>query len=195
MKVFKLISLGILTVSLLAGCSSPAYVQKDKSVNFNNYKSYMWVDTRANESDNTNRYVTAFADLSLKNAVNSELQKVGWREVTSNPDILLSYDLLVEKNVEQQSNPIYTHPYSRVYYNPFTRRWGSIYYPPQFLGYETVQVPVKEGTVTITMIDPKTDKVVWQGWTTEQLKKGKLTDGEIASSVKNIFRKFDVASR
>jgi hypothetical protein len=195
MKVFKLISLAILTVSLFAACSSPAYVQKDNSVNFSNYKTYMWVDTRANESDNSNKYVTAFADLSLKNAVNSELQKVGWKEVTSDPDVLLSYDLLVERKVVEQNNPVYTHPYSRVYYNPFTRRWGTIYYPSQFLGYETTQVPVKEGTVTITMIDPKTEKVVWQGWTTEQLRKGKLTDNEIASGVKSIFRKFDVASR
>ena len=74
-------------------------------------------------------------------------------------------------------------------------RWSTIYYPPQFLGYEITQIPVKEGTVTITMIDPKTDKVIWQGWTTEQLRIGKLTDDEIASGVKNVFRKFDVAKR
>ena len=36
-----------------AGCSSPVYVQKDNSVNLNNYKTYMWVDTRASRAGST----------------------------------------------------------------------------------------------------------------------------------------------
>ena len=61
------------------------------------------------------------------------------------------------------------------------------------MGYERDQRPIKEGTVTITMIDTRTDKMVWQGWTTDELNSRNITSKEIQNSVKAIFRKFDVA--
>ena len=186
MKFLLLLSLPVATLS----CSNPAYVQKDVSANLSNYRTYMWVDTKADQNDNAAR-PTAYIDMSVRNKVNQELAKKGWKEVTENPDVLLSYDVLVERTVEQRSDPIYTRPLSRVFFNPFSRRWVNIYYPSQFLGYQTYQVPVKEGVITVTMIDAKTDKVVWQGWTTERLNHAKITDKEIARSVSSIFKKFD----
>ena len=167
-------------------CSSPAYVEKDSSADLSNYKTYMWVDVKASENDASNRAI-AFADLSVHNSVNAELNKWGWRETSDNPDVLVSYDVLVERNVETQSDPVYTQPYSRVYYNRFTGRWSSIYYPSQFLGYQQYQVPVRDATVTITMMDAETDKKIWQGWTTERLSGG-LSDLDVKKSVRNIFK-------
>jgi hypothetical protein len=43
------------------------------------------------------------------------------------------------------------------------------------------------------MIDAKTDKTVWQGWTTDEVNSRNLTSKEIQYAVKSIFRKFDVA--
>jgi hypothetical protein len=45
------------------------------------------------------------------------------------------------------------------------------------------------------MIDAKTDKMVWQGWTTEEVNNKNLTSKEIQKAVASIFRKFDVAKR
>ena len=45
------------------------------------------------------------------------------------------------------------------------------------------------------MIDTKTDKVVWQGWTTNKVNNKILTSKEIQGSVKDIFRKFDTAKK
>jgi len=194
MKLWNYLHIILIAGLCLAACSSPVYVQKDDSVNLNNYHTYIWVDTRANENDNAAK-ATAYADLSVRNAVNEELSKTGWREVSDNPDVLLSYDILVERSVEPRSDPVYSQPFTRMYYNPFTRRWSTIYYPSQFIGYQNYQVPVKEGTITISMVDSRTDKLVWQGWTTENLNYSRLTNDEINKSVRNIFNKFDVASR
>ena len=172
--------------ALLFSCSTPAYVEKDTSINLSDYKTYMWVDVRESENDASSR-ATVFADVSIHNSVNAELNNWGWREVTDDPDVLLSYDVLVERNVQTQNDPIYSQPYSRMYYNRFTRRWTSIYYPSQFLGYQQYQVPVREATVTITMMDADTDKKIWQGWTTETLS-GALSDLDIKKSVRNIFK-------
>ncbi|HKB44596.1 MAG TPA: DUF4136 domain-containing protein [Chitinophagaceae bacterium] len=193
MKLWNNLLITVLAGLLIMGCSSPVYVQKDDTVNLNNYHTYMWVDTRANENDQSTR-ATAYVDMNVKNAVNAELNKLGWREVSDNPDAFVSYDILVERSTEQRSDPVYSRPVSRVYYNPFSRRWGTIYYPSQFMGYDTYTVPVKEGTVTVTITDSRTDKVVWQGWTTETLNYARITDKEINKSVKNIFNKFASSS-
>jgi hypothetical protein len=61
------------------------------------------------------------------------------------------------------------------------------------MGYDDYAVPVREGTVTISMTDAKSDRVVWQGWTTDEVNSRNLTSKEINNAVKSIFRKFDVA--
>jgi hypothetical protein len=172
-------------------CSSRVYVQKDESASLAKYKTYMWVDTRASEQDT--KHTTAFAKQAIHNAADAELAKDGWHEVTQNPDVLISYDILVERTTQQQSSPVYTRPFTRLYYNPYFHRWGTIYYPSQFAGYTDYEVPVREGTITITMMDANSDKTVWQAWTTDEMNGRKLTNEELTRDVRNIFKKFDVA--
>jgi Domain of unknown function (DUF4136) len=171
-------------------CVSTAHVEKDQSVNFSGYKTYSWIDNndRGNKRND-------LLEMNVHNSVNQELQKSGWKLVNTNPDVLLSYDMLVEKENKQQRDPVYSQPATRSFFNPYTRRWGTIYYPSQFLGYDNRTVTVKEGTLTITMIDARTEKTIWQGWNTEEVNSRNLTGKEIQGSVKSIFRKFDTAKR
>lgn len=194
MKPIKIIAAVIVSVFIIAGCSAPVHVQKDDNVNLANYKTYSWVETRYSQNDNSKR-PTAYADISVRNAANEELRKAGWREVSDNADAYISYDVLVERSTTRQSDPVYSQSFTRTYYNPRMRRWSTIYYPSQFLGYNSYDVPIREGTITITITDANTDKVVWQAWTTDELNYTRITPEEIQASVKNIFSKFDVASR
>ncbi len=175
---------------LLSSCGTSAHIEKDKSANLKNYKTYTWMD-----KENKDKFTNEIAAQNLKSIVDGELQKNGFREVKNNPDLLLSYDLLVEKSVKEQNDPVYSRPYSRVYYNPYTRRYGTLYYPSQFLGYDRYTTPVKEGTVSISMIDAKTDKTVWQGWTTDELNNNNFSSKEIQKNVRSIFKKFDIADK
>lgn len=180
------IAVVLLCCNIFFSCSTPAYVEKDNNTDLANYKTYMWVETRATENGDTKR-ATAFADVSVHNSVGAELEKWGWREVSSNPDVLLSYDVFVDQSVSNEQDPVYSRPYTRYYYNPYTKKWSAIYYPSQFLGYQYYQVPVDEATITITMVDASQDKKIWQGWTTEHLDGG-LTAFDVKKSVRNIFK-------
>ena len=171
----------------IASCSTPAYVQQDDGVNLNDYKTFMWVDTRASENDESKR-ATAYADIGIHNAVNAELKKWGWKEVTENPDAYISYDVFVERGVQQQQEAVYSQPSTRYYYNNYLRRWSTIYYPSQFVGYQQYETPVKEGTITITIMDADTDKKIWQGWTTERLATSGISDLDAQRSIRNIFK-------
>jgi hypothetical protein len=191
MKIMKLLSVAALSGLLLAGCASVAHVEKDKTVNFNNYHSYAWVETKESKND-SNVKVSDLTERIIKEAVNNEMAKTGWKE-SRKPDVLLTYDILVERGVKEQSNPVYSRPYTRYYYNPYSRRYVAVYYPSQFMGYDNDQEQVKEGTITIRLIDAKTDKTIWQGWTTDEVNSRNLTSKEIQNGVKSIFRKFDIA--
>lgn len=80
---------------VFASCSTPSYVQQDDSIRLSDYKTYMWIDTRANENDQSAR-ATAYADIPVRNEVNKRLKDWGWQEVNDNPDVLASYEVLVE---------------------------------------------------------------------------------------------------
>lgn len=191
-KNLKLWSGSLAFVFLLASCGSTAHIEKDDNADFSHYKSFAWIDKDGEGGNDQNRS-NDLTEQRLRDAVNKELEKTGWKEVKNRPDVLLSYDVLVEKGIKENSNPVYSRPYSRMVYNPYTRRYTTIYYPSEFVGYERDERPIKEGTVTISMIDTKTDKTVWQGWTTDEVNSKNLTTKEIQNSVKSIFKKFDVA--
>jgi Domain of unknown function (DUF4136) len=178
----------VLPVLFVISCATPAYVEKDESTDFSRYHSFAWVDKSGKEKKNE------FMDKHVKEAVAEKLKKEGWKEDSKSPDVLLSYDLLVEKTSKEQNNPVYSQPYSRVFYNPYTRRYGRIFYPSSFLGYDNNTYTQNEGTLTLTMLDADSDKTIWQGWTTDEVNSRNVTKKEIESSVKSIFRKFDVVA-
>ena len=62
------------------------------------------------------------------------------------------------------------------------------------MGYDTYSTTVKEGTVTVTLIDAKTDKAVWQGWATNEISSNQISGKEINKNVNSIFKKFDAGN-
>lgn len=193
MKHLKFLSLAVLSGVLLAGCASVAHVEKDETADLNNYHTYSWVETRSDQNDSTATRVSDLTERRIKEAVNKELAKAGWRQSKHKPDVLMTYDVLVERAIKEDNRPVYSQAYTRYFYSPYSRRWVPVYYPSEFLGYDRGEQSVREGTVTISVIEAKTDKTIWQGWTTDEVNSRNLTSKEIQNAVKSIFKKFDVA--
>ena len=188
-KLFGSIAVAAL---MIVGCSAPAHIEKDDTVDFSKYKTFAWVEKQGSDKKDKVKS-NDIMEQKFKDAVTNALSKQGWRMDNRRPDVLVSYDVLVERGARRQSDAVYSQPFMRTFYNPFARRFYNIYYPSQFMGYDDYALPVKEGTVTISMTDAQTDKVVWQGWTTDEVNSSNLTSKEINSAVKSIFKKFDVA--
>jgi hypothetical protein len=181
----------LLPVLLVVSCATPAYVEKDETADFSRYKTYAWINDNNDKKEKSRHH--EFMQKHVQEAVAAKLQKEGWKEDRNKPDVLISYDMLVEKATREQSDAVYSRPFRRIYYNPFYRRYGVIYYPSMFMGYDNNTYEVQQGTLTITMVDARTDKTIWQGWTTDEVNSRNVTKKEIQSSVNSIFRKFDVA--
>lgn len=193
MKTLKAVVALILPVALVVSCATPAYIEKDETADFSKYKTFAWIQTDKKKEDRSRHQ--EFMKKHVQEAVTAKLEQEGWREDRKKPDVLISYDMLVERTTRDQSNPVYSMPFRRFYYNPFYRRYGVIYYPPMFMGYDNNTMQVQQGTLTITMVDAKTDKTIWQGWTTDEVNSRNVTKKEIQSSVKSIFRKFAIAKK
>lgn len=174
----------------ITGCAGTAHIEKDKSADFSKYQTYAWVE-KPETKEAKKAKKNELTEANVRNSVNNQLQKLGWKEVRSNPDVIVNYELLVERTEREQSNAVYTQPFTRSYFNRYTGRVNTFYYPSRFAGYDNYSTTVKEGTVTITLVDNKTDKAVWQGWTTNEVNNRKMSGKEIDQSVKTIFRKFD----
>jgi hypothetical protein len=172
------------------GCAATAHVQKDKSADFSKYKTYAWVEKTESKGNKANRRHN-ITEQNIRASVDEQLQKNGWRESKSNPDVLVNYELLVEKNQREQRDAVYSQPFTRSYFNRYTGRYNTFYYPSQFMGYDSYSTTVREGTVTITMIDNKTDRTVFQGWATNDISRGNLSERQIDNNVKSIFKKFE----
>ena len=80
-------------------------------------------------------------------------------------------------------------PTTRYFYNPYSRRFVPVYYPSQFLGYDNRTETVKEGTITLTMMNAVNEKTIWQGWTSSEVNGRRMTDKEIDENVKAIVKK------
>lgn len=187
-----LVATAIISAAMfITGCAGTAHIEKDKSADFSKYQTYAWVE-KPETKEAKKAKKNELTEANVRNSVNNQLQKLGWKEVRSNPDVIVNYELLVERTEKEQSNAVYTQPFTRSYFNRYTGRVNTFYYPSRFAGYDNYSTTVKEGTVTITLVDNKTDKAVWQGWTTNEVNNRKMSGKEIDQSVKTIFRKFDV---
>ena len=188
-RSIKLSVIAAAAIAFMASCGTSAHIEKVKNVDLNTYKTYSWIAPEKTKGTKVMRK-NDIAQQNIKTAVDEALQKNGWREVKTNPDVLVSSELLVEKSKKEQNDPVYSESYIRSYYNPRTGRYNNFYYPARFVGYDTYATTVKEGTITVMLIDADTDKTVWQGWATNELNYAQITDKEINKNVKSIFKKF-----
>lgn len=170
-----------------AGCGATAHIEKDETVNFSKIKTFAFVGEK--EKSLTDRHSNSIIDANLKSTVSKELEKNGWKQDERNPDVLIDYNIMVEDNVRQQSDPVYTRPYTRYFYNPYTRRITPVYYPSQMVGYQNSEIPYKEGTLTLHIIDSDTNKLIWQGWTSDEVYSRNLSSKDVVSNVKTIMKK------
>ena len=189
-KSFLSLSVAVMSAFSFTSCSVSTHVETAAGVNFNNYKTFGWVNDNGVKTED--RADNDIVDNNIKNAISKQLENNGWTETNHNPDVELDYNVMVEKKVSQVSEPVYNYPYSHYYYNGWRHRRGYIYYPYDLVGYHTYNVPFKQGTLTVNMLDAKTNKLIWQGSAKADVNSKNVTTQEMQHDVTSIFKKFDL---
>ena len=182
----------VLAAFIITGCGVQSYVERDPNVNLNNYKTYAWISENNSERKNDKPYKD-FQEENLMSLISQQLERNGFVKAKRNPDVLIDYDIMIEKAVRSQSDPVYSRSFVRYFYNPYTGRINSLYYPSRYMGQTRYDVPYKSGTVTINIVDNNSKKLVWQGWAETEVTKRRIDKENMNKIVKSIFKKLDVA--
>jgi len=192
-RLFKLLGLSVVLILVLGGCGPSAHVDPSPTSNLNKYSTFAWAEKKDRRGRAAN---SSMMENLIKDAISQRMEgDRGWRQNNRNPDVILSYDVLMERASRVQSDPMYSWGGFRTFYNPYSRRFYNVYYPSMFMGYDNYRVPTKEGTITITMVDGRTDETVMQGWATDEINSRRISGQEINRIVDAIFRKWQTVSR
>lgn len=182
-----IMTLSIASAFFLGGCSASSHIEKADDVSFAHYRSFGFVQQDSSVQHGRNDII----DANVKKAITEEMEKKGLRRNDRNPDITVEYTLNVERGTARERDPQYSTPYMQPFYNPASRRISYMYMPSQVVGYNEYNRAVKNGTLTINIYDAKKERLIWQGWTQNELNKGNFTSNDVKSDVRSILKKLD----
>lgn len=192
-RIIKLLGFTAVVALVLVGCGPAAHVETSPNANLKQYKTFAWAEKRDRRGQKGS---SSLMENQIKDAISKRLETTrGWSESNRRPDVILSYDVLVERGSKVQSDPMYSWGGFRTFYNPYSRRFYNVYYPSQFMGYDNYNVPTREGTITVTMVDGRTDETIMQGWATDEVSGRRISGKEIDRIVNAIFKKWESVSR
>jgi len=165
-----------------------ATTDMDRSVDFNQYKTFTW--GKSTVSVQNPSYRGGLIDKQIKNTVESEFSKKGIVYNKKNPDFVVSYQTYTE-NKQQSTAGNYPYPYYYPYrFAPFGYGWGWGMPYAWGGGYPSRMYTYTEGTLIIDITDRKTNELVWRGSV-----KGELTNianvrKQIEKGVHAILKKY-----
>ena len=195
LKIVLASKLGFVMASLLlSGCiASGIYSNVDETINFKNYNTYAWLpngDSLEYAAYDRERIHEAIVD-----QVPKELQFRGMRLNRENPDMIVGVHTMFEEQTRTMRQPIYRSYgyYPGWYINP----WYGPYY---FYGFTTMHpfaddyietVPYTEGTLVIDVVDKESNKIVWRGWTRNEIDPVRFV-WDVEDYVHKIFEKYPI---
>lgn len=149
----------LIVTGLAIGCGSSVSVTSDydKTVDFTKYKTFSFYHLK------TSGQVSQLNADRIANAIKKEMIAKGYVESSDNPDILVNSVVVVEEKVAVTTSTNY-YGYGG-YYRPYGY-WGY----PSGASTDVSTYEYKDGTMIIDIVDAKTEKLVWEGVGTKELK-------------------------
>ncbi|NOZ94514.1 MAG: DUF4136 domain-containing protein [Acidobacteria bacterium] len=152
-------SIGIALVALFAFSSlglAKVYVDYDRNAKFGSYKTFAWMEPNGYDLEDSHPLVHK----RIVNYIEAKMKQGGLKEVTSNPDLLVTY--YVSTKEETQINTVSMgYGYGPGWgWDPYwSGYWGSY----GSMGSTTYVSTYTKGTMIIDIVDAKTKKLIWRG--------------------------------
>ncbi|MFI5450995.1 DUF4136 domain-containing protein [Pedobacter sp. UC225_61] len=182
----------------LASCSSYDYYSvSNKPVNTTRYKTYAWIPESQSKASST--YNNDIATDKIVDAASAELNKIGLTLKNTNPDLLIKYTAVVNKEIKTYDEPVYYNPPARLSPRLGYYRGRAIYYYtytdpfPVYVGSRARKMQVKEGSIMIDIIERRTSKLIWRGWAEGEVNDPQKAINDIPNVIANIFKKLPKA--
>ncbi|HEV7165385.1 MAG TPA: DUF4136 domain-containing protein [Gammaproteobacteria bacterium] len=171
----------LVSTLLLAGCAPRVYVEQDSAAQFTGYHSYAWVSPSLAGPVRDPILDSQILEDRVQRAVAADLKTRGYlaAPAAGSADFLVTYHTVSKQKIESGGAGM-----GFGFVDAFPRGFG---------GAVIMAPPVEsreEGTLMLDVIDGKSKRLVWRGWTSGWLNQDNYTDQAVAAAVQQIFDKF-----
>ena len=166
----KLVIVGAL---ILWSCSSQlrVYSDFDKDVSLKQYHTYSWAANADIEKRNNPLYYNELNDKRIKAAVDEQLCKKNFNQVSENSDAIIHYHLVIDNKTS-----FIQEPYG--IYGPYWMRGGNV-------------IQYTEGTLIIDIMDAENKSLIWRGWAVSVVDdSGQMQPQVLSKAIEKIFEKY-----
>jgi hypothetical protein len=197
----------ILIVALGFQSCAPTSVYSDysRSTDFKTYSSFAWLP-KNHDPKQDSQFDNQIVETNIKNLASGELKKRGFKIDVTAPDILVDFHVAVANKVDHVSTPVYSYPYNYNNYNAnqgaYTNNmysYNNSYYNNNsylntnpMVSYRTQDIPYEEGTLTILLIDRKSNQLIWKGWSVGTVNDEQSFEYELPDDIRRLFKQFPV---
>ena len=179
----------------LIACGPKVNTDKKTTRDLSTYSSYSFLPNQ--DTIKNSDYDNAYVNEVVIDEINQNMREKNYRLERNQPDLLVYYHLMFDEEMAVNSSPVYTnYSYYRpgYYVGPYYRNFAYNNYftvpriaAPAGAGIE--QIPYKEGTIVIDLIDRRTNEIVWRGKANDVVDRNNLEE-ELRSYVNAIFSEF-----
>ncbi len=170
---------------VLAACSPyKYYTTQTKHSDFGQYKTYAWLPGL--DSLSKSYYDNAIAEENIYETADAALKTKGLVEDKNNPDLYFRYKAIVNNT-------------SRTIYSPMYGGWGWGWGPYWGWGMGGGGAVGREryraGHIIIEAIDAKTNKIVWQGRGSGEVRSPEKAVNDLPVVVQNIMKQYPIIAQ
>jgi len=173
--------LALAALLLLSACGPRIYVEQDQAIPLARYHSFAWVSPPAGPVRDP-ILDSQILEERVKRAVESELAGRGFvlTEADRSPDFLVTYHTASKEKLESSGAS-----FSFGIVDAFPNGFGSVFVPvaPDLRSRQ-------EGTLMLDVIDGRSKRLVWRGWTSGWVNQDSYNEAAVASAVQQILAKF-----
>jgi hypothetical protein len=143
--------------AILSNCaSSPSIITNaDPSTDFSTLKSFNFWSPLSTDSGN----IQTLLSTHLIAATTDELEKLGWRHDQSDPDVLINFHMETQQQIRTRST---SASIGTMHHGGRYGSWGATMSTP------TIE-QTTQGALSIDMIDPTRNQMIWEGTTTNRV--------------------------
>ncbi|HEX3023639.1 MAG TPA: DUF4136 domain-containing protein [Chitinophagaceae bacterium] len=162
---------------LLASCSPMkiVYTKTTDTIDFNKYKTFNFYELKAS-GDTTTKNFTGRTNI-LKHAIIGEMNKRGYLQTNTNPDLLINIGIVVRQQTDFRTDA--------------TKYTGQQNY--SLKSDKIIAGFFKEGAVTLDIVDAAQNSIVWKGSVEGIVPNNRSSLQKLAENgMKKLFKKYPV---
>lgn len=177
----RIFALGLLAVTLAAGCAVAPPHEFDETANFARLETFQWLEPKYGDDDVSVSHPVLQSPLlgnRVRNAVTDVLEASGYRAVEEDPDFYVTFHTAQSESERRGST------YVQLGYGRYSPYFGS------GVLLDLTPREFQEGTLIIDVLDGDSEELIWRGWDNAHLVQRNFDTDSVNRTVRYIFTAF-----